>query len=104
MANTPCSAIRPSDDPLTAFYTADGGSGTPAVAGYECDDSTGPQRWIVPEPLVGQFYVELKNASGEVAGAWPIIMADDTHEHRASDIVGKWVDESGKSFVFDMQR
>jgi len=87
MASTPCSAIRPSTETLTAFMTADGGTGTPNIAGYACDDSTGPQRWIVPEALVGQFYVELKNSVGDVAGAWSIIMDDDTNDHRAEDSI-----------------
>ena len=99
MPNTTVTFLRASDDALTVFLVSAGGTGTPA-SGYACTDTNGLQSITVSEALVGEFYLRAEDTNGDVGYQAYVRMKDDTGVYRASDLVGRWEDESGAYFDF----
>jgi hypothetical protein len=86
MAATIVEFITYAGQTLTAYLAArTGATGTPAVD-YACTEiDTGQYRFTVDEALVGEFDLEVKDATDELALRQFVGLLDDTEIHRAYD-------------------
>lgn len=89
MASTIVEFIAYAGQSLTAVMRATpDATGSPA-ASYACSEVyDGQYRFAVPEALVGEFYVEVKDGSGTLALLQFVEMADDTAVHICYDYNG----------------